>query len=62
MSETNEAYRKFKLVFHSIILIIAICLIVVGFQEFDRALLYLILGILFAIQSLYSLYKNIREN
>ncbi|MDO6449204.1 hypothetical protein [Oceanobacillus profundus] len=60
MSESKD-YRKFKISFHLIILIFAIGLIIssiLGFNEMDRALLYLILGILFALESTYGLYKN----
>lgn len=61
MSKSNERYRKFKLSFHSIILIFAIGLIIssiVGFNEMERAPLYLMLGLLFAAESAFGLYKN----
>jgi len=61
LNKSDDGYRRFKLMFHSIILIIAICFIIVGFQDLDRALLYLILGILFVIDSIFGLYKNVKQ-
>lgn len=60
VSESN-GYRKFKISFHLIIVIFAIGLIItsiLGFNEKERALLYLILGIVFVLQSTFGLYKN----
>ena len=60
LSKSDQAYGRFKLVFHSIILIFALCLFVssiVGFDEMERAPLYLTLAIVFNIQSVYELYK-----
>ncbi|WP_106497303.1 hypothetical protein [Lentibacillus sp. Marseille-P4043] len=61
MGKTDEGYRKFKVSFHFIILSFAIGLIIstiVGFNDMERASLYLILGILFAGESIFGLYKN----
>ncbi|GGD13456.1 hypothetical protein IMZ31_22900 (plasmid) [Pontibacillus sp. ALD_SL1] len=61
ITESNEGYRRFKLVFHSIILIFALCLIAssfLGFDDMERAPLYLSIGILFSIQSLFGLHKS----
>lgn len=57
-------YRKFKISFDVIILIFATGLIIaatIGFNEMDRALLYLILGIIFALQRIVGLYKNLNN-
>ena len=59
----NMGYRRFKLIFQSFILIFGIGLIfasVAGWGEMDRALLYLILGIVFTAESIFGLYKNFR--
>ncbi|MGY0691873.1 hypothetical protein ACW2QC_03660 [Virgibacillus sp. FSP13] len=64
MSKTDEGYRKFKIGFHFTILIFAIGLIIstiVGFNDMERALLYLILGILFVGESIFGLYKNFNK-
>ncbi|RDW17235.1 hypothetical protein [Oceanobacillus chungangensis] len=60
----TKGYRKFKISFHLIIFVFAIGLIlssIVGFNEVDRALLYLILGILFALESSFGLYKSLNK-
>ncbi|WP_058309102.1 hypothetical protein [Gracilibacillus massiliensis] len=60
LSKAGEGNRKFKVVFHSIILLFGITLIVAytfGMDELERGLLYLILGILLTIESIFVLYK-----
>ena len=61
LNKSNGAYRKFKLIFHSIILIFALCLLgasILGFNEMERAPFYITLSILFIIQSVVVLYKS----
>lgn len=61
--DEKKGYKRFKLVIQSIILIFGIGLIfasVAGWNEMDRALLYLILGIIFIADSTFGLYKNTR--
>lgn len=62
--DENKGYINFKIVFHMLIFIFAIGLIIasiVGWHELDRALLYLILGVVFALDSVFRLYKNFRN-
>ncbi|MFD2762081.1 hypothetical protein [Lentibacillus juripiscarius] len=63
--DENKGYRRFKIIFHSFILIaVAIGVIIAsftGWSEMDRALLYLILGIVIAAESIFGLYKNLRH-
>ncbi|UFT97907.1 hypothetical protein KO561_11875 [Radiobacillus kanasensis] len=64
MSTSEEGYRKFKVVFQSIILLLGITLIVAyisGMGEMERGLLYLVLGILFTLESIFVLYKNLKQ-
>ncbi|AIF45279.1 hypothetical protein X953_06390 [Virgibacillus sp. SK37] len=59
--DNSKGYRKFELIFHSFIFIFAVGLIIAsitGWGEMNRALLYLILGIIFAGESIFGLYKN----
>lgn len=61
MNKVDERSRKFKLVFYSIILLVSIIIIasaMAGFQEMERALLYLIAGGFIFIDSIVQLYKN----
>ncbi len=61
MSKAGEGDRKFKVIFHSIILLFGITLIVAyifGMDELERGLLYLILGILLTLESIFVLYKK----
>ncbi|PBB04600.1 MULTISPECIES: hypothetical protein [Salimicrobium] len=62
--DENKSYRRFKLIFHSFIFIFAIGVIIAsiaGWNEMNRALLYLILGIIFATESIFGFYKNFRQ-
>ncbi|QKY69390.1 hypothetical protein [Lentibacillus sp. CBA3610] len=62
--DKNKSYRRFKLIFHSFIFIFAVGLIlasIAGWNEMDRAMLYLILGIVFAAESIFGFYKNFRQ-
>lgn len=57
----NKGYRRFKFIFHLFILIFAIGLIaasIEGWHEMNRAMLYLILGMVFTVESIIGLYKN----
>lgn len=58
MDESKE-YRRFKLIFHLFILIFALGLFVAAIA--GKAPLYLILGIVFAGESIFGLYKNSRK-
>jgi len=58
----SKSSIKFKIKFHSFILTFAIGLIIAaitGWNEMNRSLLYLILGIVFAGESIFGLYKNL---
>lgn len=62
--EHNEKYVKFKIIFHLFILLFAIGVTfssIVEWNKLDRALLYLILGIIFIVESLLGLYINVRK-
>lgn len=64
MEKSEEGYRKFKIVFYSFILIFGISLIisyVLGIDEMERGLLYLVLGIGFTLQSIFGLFKNFKQ-
>jgi len=57
--------KKFEFGFHIFILLFAIGVIVssiVGASELDRGTLYLTLGIMIGIGSLYQIYKIIRSS
>ncbi|MDL4840235.1 hypothetical protein [Aquibacillus rhizosphaerae] len=61
MNKSEEGYKKFNVVFHSIILLFGITLIVAyifGMNELERGLLYLLLGIFFTLESAFKLYKK----
>lgn len=63
MQDTKQS-NTFKLVFHLFIFICAIGFIItsiVAWNELDRALLYLLLGLIFTIESVVGLYKNIQR-
>lgn len=62
--DENKGYKRFKIIFHVFILIFATGLIIAsiaGWNDMERALLYLILGILFAAESIFGLYKNLKH-
>jgi len=64
LEKSEEGYRKFKIVFYSFILIFGISLIisyVLGIDEMERGLLYLVLGIGFTLQSIFGLFKNFKQ-
>lgn len=55
---------KFKLIFHALLFIIALSLMIVSlaaWSEMDRALLYLLLGIIFAVESVFGVYKSVQQ-
>ncbi|QHS23776.1 hypothetical protein GWK91_12815 [Virgibacillus sp. MSP4-1] len=60
--EENKGYRRFKIGFHAFLFIFGIVLIAVSvasWNEMNRAVLYLILGLVFAAESIYGLYKDV---
>lgn len=64
LDKSKTGYRKFKLVFYSFFLIFGMTLIisyVLGMDEMERGLLYLVLGIGFTLQGIFGLFKNIKH-
>ncbi|WP_017795199.1 hypothetical protein [Oceanobacillus kimchii] len=59
MSDTKD-YKIFKLVFHIIILIVAVGVITA--YAIDGQLGYIIFGILIAVGSAFSIFKELRKN
>lgn len=61
---STKNYNKFKWILHTVFLIFALSLIVVSlvaWSEMDRAFLYLLLGIVFAAESGFGLYKSVQQ-
>ncbi|MDV2686787.1 hypothetical protein RYX56_20720 [Alkalihalophilus lindianensis] len=61
---SSKRNKKFEIGFHIIIFVFAIGVIVstiIGASELDRATLYLTLGIVIGIGSLYQIYKIIKS-
>ncbi|GAB4075194.1 hypothetical protein GCM10028778_26970 [Barrientosiimonas marina] len=57
----NKFIRRFKLIFHTFVLIFAIGITfdsIASWNELNRELLNLILGIVLGAASIYGLYKN----
>ncbi|QDP41518.1 hypothetical protein [Radiobacillus deserti] len=64
LNQSEEGYRKFKVVYHSIILLFGLTLIITyifGARQMDRGLLFLVLGIVFTLESVFGLCKNLNK-
>ncbi len=60
----SKSYKKFSIVFHSIIILFAlavICSSIIGWNELDRSLLYLLLGIGIFASGLASIVKAAKQ-
>ncbi|SNZ03763.1 hypothetical protein SAMN05421503_0446 [Terribacillus aidingensis] len=60
----NKSYKRFSLIFNSIIALFAlavICSSIIGWKEMDRSLLYLLLGIGIFISGIASIVKTARQ-
>jgi ABC-type transport system involved in cytochrome c biogenesis permease subunit len=60
----NKSYKRFSLIIHSIITLFAlaiICSSIIGWEEMDRSLLYLLLGISIFASGLTSISKTAKQ-